>query len=174
MNHEKTKRVVALDAALNNLAVALSSKDEQAIWDEIQTALMWLYQLQEIERQNDQGYYSHQRSIPEGQCLAGLIWVRGLATHRQASVREKMFKRVGVHVLSQGELKEVQVSRMTDGKLQPISVNQLVARWPELNQLPATPSDTYGREAFYAQHVAGKDTLAPLKLAREYLVAKRP
>jgi hypothetical protein len=159
----------ALDAVLQDLVSALAAGDGQCAWRYLRDALAWLYRCEESEN-GSVNYYTDRDANPDGQALAGLMWVRGLAEHHQAELQGRMLVSGGTFVKqADGSLVRVQPQMMKHGKLVPVSVRVLRSVWPARQQLPAGRRETHGRDVLYDQCVAGRQILEPLNEARRFL-----
>jgi hypothetical protein len=166
-----------LTVAIERLAAAESSRDEDSIWEETTGVLDRLYACEEAEKRVDPGgiaaYYAHRDESPAGRALGGLIWVRGLVVHHQAEVRELLWKATEAWLRIGGRWVPAAKSIYAGGGWQEVSTNSAVAAWPSRSQLPKSDRSSRGRDELYRQHVEGQHLLLPVRAARDYLENER-
>jgi hypothetical protein len=122
--------------------------------------LHWLYMLEErLRAVFASSYFATRDSDVDGRVVAGLIYVRGLATHVVARPAEARF-RGGYGAVAFGEA--------------PYGGGVTDWTWLPLAALPPPGRpEGYGRDAIYDQHVANRELFGPLLAASRYLTSGR-
>lgn len=142
--------------------------DEHEAWRLTIGVLSALYRAESVKSKHDSTYWKHRESAIEGQTLGALMWHRGAVEHAGEEVRQSMFITTSVMTrVDGGKWVESDILTRTHGG-DWVPSETVVRAWVWV----AVPdrSDKSGRDAWYAQHVAGQAWIAPLRVAAHWLI----
>ena len=137
-----------------------------------------LYDMEKFEQLAVPTYYAIRDLSPRGQVVGGLIYARGLATHKDASVRLLAWRPIKQdYVGVGGEWRPIKQHYVgVGGEWRPVTGSAVgVAEWPPLATLPRPDGpERHGRDLMYGACVAGRSLLEPLQEARAFFAAELP
>jgi hypothetical protein len=168
--NEAAKRFTSAVHRSLRAAASYDGEDEEEAWGLTLNVLATLYGAEEIEEKLDQGYFAHRDASPHGQVLGGLMWCRGDVQHAGGDVRRLDWSRAEAYVHHDGEWVRAQPYVRQAGEW---VATQPMARgwtWPPRDD---APPDGRGRHTMYAERVAHRPWLEPMREAASYLMDER-
>jgi hypothetical protein len=153
--HSLDEHLAALDLALSELQQALDAGEASVIFQRLGSALHWMYAATEPVRT-----YSHSGA------MGGLRWVRGKVTHIGVAVREQRVERAHTYVRQNSKWVPTTVRVRENGQWLPVAVRVSQPFWADLGDL-GRRNEVGAR--LYAEHVADRQLMVPLKVARGQL-----
>jgi hypothetical protein len=167
--------LAALTRHLDAFDAAELAADRDGSWIALRDALGWIHKLQELDRKvNPVTYYITRGHDPAGQTMGGLVWVRGLADHHQAELRQRDLLTVRVYVAREDGV-------LVDSRGEPFDQAETDrraaeafrhgSRWPSRGDLPEPPASMrpHDRDRYYDERVAGRPLADPLREVQRYL-----
>jgi len=127
-------------------------------------ALAWAYALEEWHRQRLGGstYFACRNASADGQVTAGVMYARGLTTHRLAIV--------GSLVTFPSRSFRMGGGGRRGGGVTIISGGGSVWQWRRFNELPSpSKPEQHNRDVSYQHHVQNQPLLVPLQAAERFL-----
>lgn len=164
-NYPQTVKHQRADAALQEAVARLRDRmNDPSLGDPLVSAgdaLNTLYELEEyhVGRLTRASYYPQRDASSDGQALAGLMYARGLVTHRQAEIAHLITVRAGVTRARRPGEPAIYTGGMA-----------MEYTWKRLSELPPPGKpETHGRDHLYGQTVEGRRLQLPFEAASKFL-----
>lgn len=159
----------AIERSLRETA-SYKGEEEDEAWRLTLNVMAALYGAEEIEKKHDRDYFAHRDASPRGRVLGGLMWCRGDVQHAGGDVRRLGWSGVNTFVCRDGEWVEAQTYISMGGEWVVTQTMTAGWTWPARDQAPPDGRD---RHAMYAERVAHRPWVEPMREAALYLLDER-